>query len=115
MRRFGELPEDHDKQDTSMGPPPPRSWWNSQSLYNPLPLPGFLLGETTEEINMLTELKKNQDYSKDIPAVAIRYTDISPVSPFFRKHVAKYGFGEETWKPPTLLLLVLLAGLWQAL
>jgi hypothetical protein len=104
MYCYGDLPTDKDVQDPTLGPPP--SWFRTldpvvdpyfldQAMYSPQ-FEG--LGDRPEEIEVdpveqLQELKFKQEMSKKIPMQALRYTDVEPLSPMFRRRKAKFGFG----------------------
>jgi len=71
------------------------------------------LGDREEaEVNpveIVTDLKLNQEMPSAIPLIANRYTDIQPLSPMFRENRPKYGYGDFT-PADTTNLLKLLAG-----
>lgn len=90
---YSELPADLRIQRKTLGPPP--KWF--------LPLgPYFFrefygLGETPMQmtpIQILRNLKYDQEMPKKIPSVARKYTKIDPLSPMFRTNLPKYGFGD---------------------
>jgi len=126
MYIFGELPSDLEEQSESMGPPPP--WFKLNWAANAFqPYAGqystqfYGLGERTEEVEVnpleeLQDLKFNQEMDLHIPTIANRYTEIDPLSPLFRTHRAKYGFGiADNAKNPLLgtgLLLLIIAFIW---
>jgi hypothetical protein len=60
-------------------------------------------------IEVLEDLKLNQQMPGNIPLIANRYTTIDPLSPMFRAARPKYGYGEFT-PSDTRNLLTLLAG-----
>lgn len=74
------------------------------------------LGDREEEtevnpIEVLQELRLKQEMNKAIPLIANRYTSIDPVSPMFRNHRPKYGYGDFTADDTkTLLKLLAVAG-----
>jgi len=47
-------------------------------------------------IEILDELRLNQQMPKNIPLIANRYTNIDPLSPMFRENRPKYGYGDFT-------------------
>jgi hypothetical protein len=98
---FSELPSDLNDMNETLGPPP--AWLNTfysngidPGAYYGGQFSGFSDRPTEVEVNpveRLKELEYNQEMNKRIPSVANRYTNIEPLSPLFRHHKAKYGFG----------------------
>lgn len=123
-RCYGELPEDLRVSDESLGPPP--AWYNqliTPQPLNPMFIPYYVMSglgdrETEVEVNpveYIQELKANVEMPKNIPLVANRYTDINPLSPFFRRDIPKYGFGSlnvSSRKPLLLAAALVLAFLY---
>lgn len=135
--RFSELPSDLDDQLQTLGPPPawfpvtgvltttidPSNlrWYSPQfngadpsgSIVSTSLDPYNQYGDAEEiEVNpieVLAELRQNQEMPNDIPMIANRYTVIDPLSPMFRADRPKYGYGEFT-PSDTKVLIKLLIG-----
>lgn len=137
--RFAELPSDLDDQLEAGLPPPPwfpvtgvittsipaqnLHWYSSQFngvdpsagvIRTSLDPRGLLqLGESEEvevnPIDIVNELKENQEMPKGIPLIANRYTTIDPLSPMFRADRPKYGYGEFTPGDRNTLIKLLVA------
>lgn len=119
---FSELPSDLNDQIDTLGPPPswfpvtgvittsidPSSlrWYSSQfnggdpsaSIVRTSLSPYLYshYGDAEEVVNpqeILAELRDNQEMPSNIPLIANRYTEIDPLSPMFRAHRPKYGYG----------------------
>lgn len=124
MYIYGELPEDVEEQDTTLGPPP--AWFQMQgpaidpSIYTgDAYSPQFYgLGDREEEIEVnpieeLQNLKFKQEMNKKIPSQANRYTEVDPLSPMFREKKAKFGFGAvEMVKKPFVKLAIIALIVW---
>jgi len=52
------------------------------------------VGPRINPVKIIHHLKYNQEMPSNIPSVATRYTEVSPLSPMFRSDPPKYGFGE---------------------
>lgn len=112
---LGDLPTDLREMGKTMGPPPPwfTPFYSSQAEAELFSNRDYIFGGTNmspkQGINLIEELKFNQEMPSKIPAVARRYTEIEPLSPFFRENRRKYGYGDWGVKKADIAMLIAIA------
>lgn len=94
---LSELPEDLNRQYIPMGPPP--NFYSARPSKPPVCEPSTVLVDifpflSSVDKSQLDSLKyERNEYNPQIPPVVRRYTNVEPLSPFFRSDRAKYGYG----------------------